>query len=146
MSETNTPAAEPVKAAPPTQTAAQKVRARLAKTPAGQKLLEALDKAKTPDAHLTNFHTVEPGESPIRVQVGGDMQMVAEASAMVDGYDLPASLKQFLKEELAELETNACELHVTLMDLPNGDVTLHVHLKGMQLGPKAKAKVPPAAV
>lgn len=132
----STPQVAPEPAPAPIPSAQSIVRERLGKTAAGQQLLAAMDKNKS---DVSKIHTVDIGPSPIRASIGGDLQTVAAAEAMIDGYaDVPATLKQFLKDELAELETNACELHLHLLDLPNGDVTVAVHIKGVQMGPKAK--------
>lgn len=81
--------------------------------------------------------TVEPPANPARAMVSGDVQTIAEAAAMVDGYkDVPQTLKDFLKEEIAELTTNAVQLDVHVLDLANGDVSVHIQIKGIQLGPK----------
>jgi hypothetical protein len=82
----------------------------------------------------------------VRSAVRGVTDKIPELKAFVAAQNLDEHLKQFIASELDELSSNAAEIHLHDVEMPDGGFNLHLTMKPVQLGGSSKAVfVRPAA-
>ncbi|MEN6533315.1 MAG: hypothetical protein ABFD89_06605 [Bryobacteraceae bacterium] len=75
----------------------------------------------------------------VRAAVRGVTDKIPELKAIIAAWALDEHLKQFMASELDELSTNAAEIHLHDVEMPDGGFNLHLTIKPIQLGESDKA-------
>lgn len=71
---------------------------------------------------------------PLRHAINGDTHLIGELKTIIQGKEIDATLKQWICEELDEITTNAATVHLHVLDLIDGSVTIDLHIKPVVLG------------
>ena len=80
---------------------------------------------------------------PLRLGIHGDTHTIEELRKIVNATEgLHDSLKQFIGEELGDIESNAAKIDLHLIDHPHGGVSLHLHIAPIHLGSRRPTVAP----
>ena len=75
----------------------------------------------------------------VRAAVRGITDKIPELKATVAGLPLDEHLKAFIAGELDAMKSNAAELHLHDVEMPDGGFNLHLTIKPVQLGEREKS-------
>lgn len=89
-----------------------------------------------PPAELKDHQPTMPEvKHPCRVAIVGHMDGIANLrKAIAARSDLSDSIKAMVDEEIAARTSNAAQVHLHVVDHPNGDTSIHFHVKKVKLG------------
>lgn len=76
----------------------------------------------------------------VRTTVPGIVDKIPDLKLAISEMEIDAHLKDYLSDALDKLSTNAAEIHIHEIDLPDGGgFNLHIGVKAVQLGAPLKA-------
>jgi hypothetical protein len=78
---------------------------------------------------------------PMRFGIFGDLHTIPELKKIIAAKPepMPASLKQFIADELDKMTSNAAQVDLHIVDHGNGDVSGSFHIKAIKLGEMLKS-------
>ena len=92
-----------------------------------------------PKTPFGNVPHPEPHVQLVRVAINGITDKIADLKTAIAAMALDEHLKAFIASELDEIETNAAEVHLHDIEVPGGGFNLHLCIKPVTLGTKAKS-------
>lgn len=87
----------------------------------------------------SNVPMPDPPVELVRAAVRGVTDKIPDLKVLVAGWGIDEDLKTFIASELDELSSNAAEIHLHDVEMPEGGFNLHLMIKPVQLGEREKA-------
>ena len=78
---------------------------------------------------------IEVGKHPCRCSIAGAMHMIPDLQKIIAAKsDVSDELKAVIASEIAAKKSNAAQVDLHVIDHANGDSSIHIHVKQVQLG------------